>query len=110
MIDKLRHHWPVTTRREFFNRAGSGLAGIALTHMLAEDGLLAAARREDPLAPKPAHHEPKAKAVIWLFMEVGRAMSTCSTRSRCSASSTASLSRTRSASLNRRPAGRVTTR
>ena len=30
MIDKLRHHWNVSSRREFFTRAGSGLAGIAL--------------------------------------------------------------------------------
>ena len=71
MIDKLRHHWNVTTRREFFTRAGSGLAGIALTHMLAEDGLSAAPRMVDPLALKKPHHEPKAKAVIWLFMEGG---------------------------------------
>src|SRR5438093_672449 len=71
MIDKLRHHWPVTTRREFFTRAGSGLAGIALSHLLDEDGLLATPSGEDRLAPKAAHHEPKARAVIWLFMEGG---------------------------------------
>jgi len=35
MLDKLRHHWNVSTRREFFTRAGSGLAGIALSSMLA---------------------------------------------------------------------------
>ena len=39
MLDKLRHHWNVSTRREFFTRAGSGLAGIALANLLAEDGL-----------------------------------------------------------------------
>src|SRR5260370_35571742 len=72
MIDKLRHHWNVTTRREFFTRAGSGLAGIALAHALAEDGLAATApRTQDPLAPKPTHHPAKAKSVIWLFMEGG---------------------------------------
>src|SRR5262245_23557291 len=71
MIDKLRHHWNVTTRREFFTRAGSGLAGIALGHMLAEEGWSAGPRLEDPVAPKPFHHPPRAKAVIWLFMEGG---------------------------------------
>ncbi|HVW85490.1 MAG TPA: DUF1501 domain-containing protein [Bryobacteraceae bacterium] len=66
MIDKLRHHWNVSSRREFFTRAGSGLAGIALTSMLAE-----AAISTDPLAPKQPHHPPTAKSVIFLFMEGG---------------------------------------
>jgi len=38
-------------RRDFFSRAGSGLAGIALAQMLHEDGLLAATGNlADPLA------------------------------------------------------------
>ena len=65
MLDRLRHHWNVTSRREFFTRAGSGLAGIALTSMLAE------AAKSDPLAPKAPHHPPLAKSVIFLFMEGG---------------------------------------
>ena len=72
MIDKLRHHWNVSSRREFFTRAGSGLAGIALANMLAEDGFAATLQRPpDPLAPRRPHHEPKAKSVIFLFMEGG---------------------------------------
>ncbi|HKD09966.1 MAG TPA: DUF1501 domain-containing protein [Bryobacteraceae bacterium] len=65
MLDRLRHHWNVSSRREFFTRAGSGLAGIALTSMLAE------AAKSDPLAPKAPHHPPLAKSVIFLFMEGG---------------------------------------
>src|SRR5277367_5333839 len=59
--------------RDFFTRTGSGLAGIALAHMLQEDGLMAASvsPSSDPLAPKPPHHPPTAKSVIWLFMEGG---------------------------------------
>jgi hypothetical protein len=30
MLDKLKHHWNVSSRREFFTQAGSGLAAIAL--------------------------------------------------------------------------------
>jgi hypothetical protein len=74
VLNKLRHHWNVSSRREFFTRAGSGLAGIALTSMLAEDGFAATNGREappDPLAPKKPHHEPRAKSVIFLFMEGG---------------------------------------
>jgi hypothetical protein len=69
MLNKLRHHWNVSSRREFFTRAGSGLAGIALASMLAEDEARAAG--PDPLAPKAPHHPPTAKSVIFLFMEGG---------------------------------------
>ena len=71
MIDKLRHHWNVSSRREFFTQAGSGLAGIALASMLAEDGYAAPGVPADPLAPKKPHHPPIAKSVIFLFMEGG---------------------------------------
>jgi hypothetical protein len=53
-------------------RAGSGLGGLALMHLLDSSGNLAhAAGAKNPLAPKPPHHTPKAKSVIWLFMEGG---------------------------------------
>jgi hypothetical protein len=65
------HYRHAASRREFLTRAGSGLAGIALTQMLQEDGLLAATSPTDPLAPKKPHHPPTAKSVIWLFMEGG---------------------------------------
>src|SRR6266498_3045634 len=71
MLKRLAHHWPVTSRREFFQRAGSGLAGMALASLLHEDGRLKAAIMPDPLTLKTPHHPPKAKAVIWLFMEGG---------------------------------------
>jgi hypothetical protein len=69
MMDRLGHHWKVRTRREFFTRAGSGLAGLALGSLLAKDGY--AAKNADPMAPREPHHAPKAKSVIWLFMEGG---------------------------------------
>src|SRR5260370_29456918 len=40
--------------------------------MLQQDGFSATSGTvPDPLAPKKPHHEPKAKSVIWLFMEGG---------------------------------------
>ena len=54
MLNKLKHHWNVSSRREFFTQAGSGLAGIALAAMLAEEGYAAT----DPLAPKKPHVTP----------------------------------------------------
>jgi hypothetical protein len=71
MLNELAHHWQVTSRREFFTRAGSGLAGIALASLLRDNALLAAGAAPDALAPKNPHHPPKAKSIIWLFMEGG---------------------------------------
>lgn len=72
MKDKLKHHWPVTSRREFFTSAGSGLAGIALAGLLEQTGHAASpAKSLDPTVAKEPHHAPRAKSIIWLFMEGG---------------------------------------
>ena len=60
------------TRREFLTTSASGLGGIALGSMLANDGVLnAASVSEEDRAEfsrlKP-HHDPKAKACIFIFM------------------------------------------
>ena len=70
MLNKIEHHWPVRSRREFFTQAGSGLAGIALASMMGGNAHAAAAS-VDPMLPKKPHFKPKAKSVIWLFMEGG---------------------------------------
>jgi len=57
------------TRRNFLARSGSGLGALAFSSLLAEDGF--AAGEVDLLAAKTPHHTPKAKSVIWLFMEGG---------------------------------------
>ena len=65
---------PATNRREFLTRAGGGLGLLALTGLLGETGVLADGGpliSSHPLAPRPAHRRPQAKAVIWLFMEGG---------------------------------------
>jgi hypothetical protein len=69
MLDQLRHHWNVGSRREFFTRAGSGLAAMALAAMVEEEKAKAAV--SDPLSAKQPHHAPTAKSVIFLFMEGG---------------------------------------
>ena len=58
-----------TSRREFLRSAGGGAGLLALASLLARDTLLAAS--QNPLAPKPAHFEPRAKRLIWLFMHGG---------------------------------------
>ncbi|GDY20631.1 sulfatase [Verrucomicrobiota bacterium] len=54
------------TRRNFLWELGGGLGGVALTAMLNE-----ARAATNPLAPKPAHHPAKAKAVIQIFCPGG---------------------------------------
>src|SRR5436190_9024532 len=58
----------VSSRRKFLTRSGSGLGALALLELLDRSKAVAAT---NPLAPKAPHHPPKAKSVIWLFMEGG---------------------------------------
>lgn len=57
------------SRRKLLRGAGSGLGAMAMATMLAEDA--AGAVVHDPTKPRKPHHEPKAKSVIFLFMEGG---------------------------------------
>jgi len=65
------HVVPVTSRREFLLKAGGGFGALAFAHLLALDGYgVGRAAPSAPSAPRP-HFNPKAKSVIWLFMEGG---------------------------------------
>jgi hypothetical protein len=59
------------TRRDFFRKCSLGIGNMALAHLLMQDGYAADVILTDPLAPRPPHFAPKAKAVIMLFMEGG---------------------------------------
>ncbi len=63
------HSRPTRNRREFLTDAFCGFGSIAFTSMLFEEKLRAA--HGNPLAAKPAHFNPKAKSVIFLFMAGG---------------------------------------
>jgi hypothetical protein len=52
-----------TTRREWLSHTACGFGSLAFA------GLASAA--PNPLAPKAPHHKPKAKRVIFLFMQGG---------------------------------------
>jgi hypothetical protein len=67
-------HYP--SRRDFLRRAGMGLGTLALAGLLDRQGLLHADTAEDdrslhPLAPRSGHFSPRARAVIWLFINGG---------------------------------------
>src|SRR5438874_13437212 len=60
------------SRRNFLATSASGIGGLALASLLQQDGVLAqeAARDSaDPLAPRPPHFTPKAKACICIYLE-----------------------------------------
>ena len=63
------------TRREFVWEMGGGVAGLALSALLGQDGFAFSTPGTDapgsPLAPKKPHFPAKAKAVIFLTMNGG---------------------------------------
>ena len=65
------------SRRQILARMGSGFGMLGLASVMADSGLLGSEARADasrsvsPLAPKAPHFAPKAKRVIFLFMNGG---------------------------------------
>ena len=66
----MNHYSDFFSRRELLQRAGAGFGSVGLASLLAQEGLLGA-NAADPLAPKIAHFDGKAKSVIWLFINGG---------------------------------------
>ena len=54
------------TRRHFMNRGAMGFGSLALAGVMQKDQASAA-----PWAPKPTHFAPKAKSVIFFYMDGG---------------------------------------
>src|SRR4051812_47732254 len=61
----------IQTRRSFFRDAAGGIGAVALAELLAQEGRAAATPEVNPLAPRKPHFPPKAKNVIFMFMEGG---------------------------------------
>ena len=63
------------SRREMLARAGTGFGSIALASLLARENAIAAPLNPEPRTLNPSlrqpHYLPKAKSVIFLFMEGG---------------------------------------
>lgn len=62
------HRELLYTRRDFLARGGAGFGALALASLLQDR---AAAAINNPLSPKKPHFAPRAKSVIFLFMEGG---------------------------------------
>ena len=57
-------------RRDFLTNAAMGFGGLALGALLQRDGFASTGDRWSPPTGQP-HFAPKAKNVIWLFMNGG---------------------------------------
>lgn len=58
-----------STRREFLREAACGFGAVALSALLADASPLSL--HTSPLAAKPPHHTPRARHVIFLYMDGG---------------------------------------
>jgi len=63
----LMDHLPLP-RRHFCTTTGAGFGSLALLSLLDREGHAAADTAVNPLAPRPPHLQPRATAVIFLFM------------------------------------------
>src|SRR5437016_4350966 len=60
------------TRRALLRRCAGGFGAVALAALMAEERASSAeADRRNPLAPRPPHFPPKARGVIFLYMDGG---------------------------------------
>ena len=57
-------------RRKFLETTSCGFGNLALLGLAGTQAKAATQGNMDPLAPKQPHHTPKAKRIIFLFMQV----------------------------------------
>ena len=56
------------SRREMLGRCAGGFGAVALSSLLADPAF---GKTKSPFAPRSTHHHPKAKSVIFLYMDGG---------------------------------------
>lgn len=70
-------HGPAAcSRRQWLARAANGFGAVALAALMHDEAARAApadeaARAKDPFRPRPSHYPPRARNVIFLFMDGG---------------------------------------
>jgi hypothetical protein len=62
---------PFHTRRSALQTLGCGFGYLALAGLASQEKARAAMAAANPLAPKPPHFKPRAKRIIFLFMQGG---------------------------------------
>jgi hypothetical protein len=64
-------NFPLHTRRSALQTLGCGFGYLALAGLASQEKARAGMAAADPLAPKPPHFKPRAKRIIFLFMQGG---------------------------------------
>src|SRR5437764_1373301 len=67
IMNLCNHRQIVTTRRDFLRTTSAGFGWLAFAALQAAENK----RYVSPLAPKPTHHQARAKRVIFMFMNGG---------------------------------------
>lgn len=62
---------PPLTRRQMLRRCGNGFGAVALAALWAQGGEARGAAQTGPFAPSEPHYRPRAKNVIFLYMDGG---------------------------------------
>ncbi|RYD39792.1 MAG: DUF1501 domain-containing protein, partial [Verrucomicrobiaceae bacterium] len=57
------------SRRSLLRSAGAGFGHLALAGLLGSQSMLAGSPAVNPLQPKRPHFTPRAKKIIFIFME-----------------------------------------
>lgn len=65
------HRRPCVSRRDLLKSFGCGFASVAFSALFGQNGLHAARARPSPLAPRPPGFPPRARSVIFLYMDGG---------------------------------------
>ena len=66
-----RYTLPPLDRRAFLRQAGCGFGAVALAALWQQREIGGAEAAKDPLAPRQPHFRPRAKSVIYLYMDGG---------------------------------------
>lgn len=71
MLHCRHHRAPATSRRQMLLDCANGFGAVALAALLNDAAAARAADDRDPLQPRPTHFEPRARSVIFLYMDGG---------------------------------------
>ena len=66
-----KHCRPCLSRRDLLKNFGCGFAAVAFSALFGESLLSAATPRPSPLAVRPPHFKPRARSIIFLYMDGG---------------------------------------
>src|SRR2546421_5108154 len=71
LLDGVFHHSGFLTRRAMLQKLGCGFASVAFSALFGQNPLNASSARPNPLSPHSPHFKPRARSIIFLYMDGG---------------------------------------